>query len=114
MALPLIPGRTAVAAVAASATVILVALIAGVAPAVAMRATMAALAALLAVAAWDYRSSVIAWRRSTPVLTRRLPPAFAIGVSRPVGLRIDTQGTESWRCTLYDHADASLLTDVLP
>jgi uncharacterized protein (DUF58 family) len=114
MTLPLIPGRTSVAAVAASAAAILVALIAGVSPAVAVRATMAALAALLAAAALDYRSSVVAWRRSTPVLTRRLPPAFAIGVSRPVELLIETQGTRSWRCTVYDHADASLRTDVLP
>src|SRR5262245_14421968 len=114
MSVPLIPGRTAVVALGVSAGAILVALLAGVAPAVAMRAAMASLAALVAAAAWDYRSSVIAWRQSAPALTRRLPPAFAVGVSRPVQLLIDTQGTCSWRCTLYDHADASLQTDVLP
>jgi uncharacterized protein (DUF58 family) len=114
MSLPLIPGRTAVVTLGASATAILVALLVGVTPAIAMRAALATLAALFAAAAWDYRSSVIAWRRSAPALTRRLPAAFAIGVSRPVQLLVDTQGTDSWECTLYDHADASLLTDVLP
>jgi len=114
MSIPLIPGRAAVVALSTGAAAILLALLVGVTPAAAMRAAMAALAALLTVAAWDYRSSVIAWRRSAPSLTRRLPPAFAIGVSRPVQLLIDTQGTGSWRCTIYDHADASLQTDVLP
>jgi uncharacterized protein (DUF58 family) len=114
MSLPLIPGRAAVVALSASAAAILVALLMGVTPAVAMRAAMASLAALFAAAAWDYRSSVMAWRRSAPALTRRLPAAFAIGVSRPVRLLIDTQGTGSWRCTLYDHVDASLETDALP
>jgi len=114
MALPLIPGRTAIRAVGATAAVILLALLTGVTPAVAMRAAMVALAVLFAAGLLDYGSSLFAWRRSAPVLTRRLPAAFAIGVGRPVGLLIETQGSRSWRCTLYDHADVSLLTDVLP
>src|SRR5215470_675445 len=100
MSLPLIPGRTAILAIGASAA--------------ATRVATAALVTLCAAAAWVYRSSVMAWRRSAPVLTRRLPAAFAIGVGRPVQLQIDTQGSDEWYCTLYDHADASLLTDVLP
>jgi len=114
MSLPLIPGRTAVLAIGASAAAILLALLVGITPAAATRVATAALVTLCAAAAWDYRSSVMAWRRSAPVLTRRLPPAFAIGVGRPVQLQIDTQGSDEWYCTLYDHADASLLTDVLP
>jgi uncharacterized protein (DUF58 family) len=114
MSLPLIPGRTAILAISASAAAILLALIAGVTPAAATRVATAALVTVCAAAAWDYRSSVMAWRRSAPVLTRRLPAAFAIGVGRPVQLLIDTQGSDEWSCTLYDHADASLLTDVLP
>jgi uncharacterized protein (DUF58 family) len=94
--------------------VILLALLTGLTPAVAMRVAMVALAALFAAALLDYGTSLIAWRRSAPVLTRRLPAAFAIGVGRPVGLFIETQGSRSWQCTLYDHADVSLLTDVLP
>src|SRR5215471_12728036 len=114
MSLPLIPGRTAILAIGASAAAILLALLVGITPAAATRVATAALVTLCAAAAWDYRSSVMAWRRSAPVLTRRLPPAFAIGVGRPVQLQIDTQGSDEWYCTLYDHADASLLTDVLP
>src|SRR5499427_3041779 len=114
MSLPLIPGRTAILAISASAAAILLALLVGVTPAAATRVATAALVTLCAAAAWDYRRSVMAWRRSAPVLTRRLPAAFAIGVGRPVQLLIDTQGSDEWYCTLYDHADASLLTDVLP
>jgi uncharacterized protein (DUF58 family) len=114
MFVPVIPGRTAVVALAASTAAIVLALILGVSVAVVARAAMAATAALFAAAAWDYRASVMAWRQSTPVLTRRLPPAFAIGASRPVELSIDTRGTGSWSCALYDHADASLLTEGLP
>jgi uncharacterized protein (DUF58 family) len=114
MTFPLIPGRTAIVALGVSTAAVLLALMAGVSPAVAMRGAMTALAVLVVVAAWDYRSSVTAWRRSTPALRRRLPSAFAIGVSRPVQLLIDIQGTDSWQCTLYDHIDASLLTEVFP
>src|SRR5215467_491090 len=114
MSLPLIPGRTAILAISASAAAILLALLVGVTPAAATRVAAAALVTLGAAAAWDYRSSVSAWRRSAPVLTRRLPAAFAIGVGRPVQLLIDTQGSDEWYCMLYDHADSSLLTDVLP
>src|SRR5215471_12233821 len=114
MSLPLIPGRTAILAIGASAAAILLALLVGVTPGAATRVAIAALVTLCVAAAWDYRSSVSAWRRSAPVLTRRLPAAFAIGVGRPVQLLIDTQGSDEWYCTLYDHADSSLLTDVLP
>jgi uncharacterized protein (DUF58 family) len=114
MLLPLIPGRSALVAVAASTAAIVLALMLGVSVADVARAAIAATAALFAAAAWDYRASVIAWRQSAPVLTRRLPAAFAIGASRPVELAIATQGKGSWTCALYDHADASLLTEGLP
>jgi len=114
MTFPLIPGRTAIVALGVSTGAVLLALMAGVTPAAAMRGAMTVLAALIVIAAWDYGISVTAWRRSAPALRRRLPAAFAIGVSRPVQLVIDTHGAESWECTLYDHVDASLLTAVLP
>jgi uncharacterized protein (DUF58 family) len=109
-----IPGRTAVLTLAATVAATLLALSMGVTVAAATRVTMAVLAALLVASACDYGLSLAAWRRSTPVMTRRLPPAFAVGVSRPVHLSIDVHGTSSWRCALYDHADASLATDNLP
>jgi len=112
--LRVIPGRTAVVALVACAAAILVAVVAGLAMPVAARAAGAACAALIAAAAWDYRISVIGWQASSPGLIRRLPPAFAIGVSRAVDLVIDVHGTRSWHCTIHDHADPSLLTDNLP
>lgn len=114
MAVSVIPGRTAVISLAVTAVVILVALVLGLSAPLAMRATLAALAATLAAALWDYRTSVIAWRQSTPVVRRRLPAAFAIGAERPVEVHIDTEGRDSWHCSLYDHADTSLETTGLP
>ena len=114
MTIPVIPGRTAVVALASTTLALLVALLVGLPVSLATRAALAALVLIFAAALWDYRTSAIAWQRSTPVVTRMLPDAFAIGVERPVQVRIDTQGTDSWRCAFYDHADASLQTTGLP
>jgi len=114
MAVSVIPGRTAVVSLAATAVVILAALLLGLPATLAMRATFAGLAAIVAAALWDYRASVIAWHRSPPVVTRRLPAAFAIGVERPVRVCIDTEGPDSWRCSLYDHTDSTVQTTGLP
>jgi hypothetical protein len=54
--------------------------------------SVGALIALLILASVDYVLSLRAWRRSAPRLTRRLPPAFAIGVGRHVSLSIDIDG----------------------
>ena len=72
------------------------------------------LAGLAAVATWDYARSLRAWRRASPRMRRGLPSAFAIGARRPVQIVIDNEGDAGWRCELYDHADASLLTDGMP
>src|SRR5438552_10941937 len=114
MLLRIIPGRTAIVALAASSVAALLALLMGVAVTVASLVATTVLLALFTVATWDYFSSLHAWRRSSPTMTRRLPAAFAIGVKRPVHLTIDTGGTETWRCRLCDHADATLLTDGMP
>jgi uncharacterized protein (DUF58 family) len=111
---PVIPGRTAIVTLAASAAALLVALLTGMRVVVASQLAAAMLIALLIVAAWDYLVSRRAWQRSSPRLTRRLPAAFAIGAKRTVQLAIETEGTVAWRCRLYDHADAHLVTDGLP
>jgi uncharacterized protein (DUF58 family) len=91
-----------------------VTLVAGVAVDAATRITLAVVVVFLIVAAWDYATSLRGWRRTSAALTRRLPAAFAIGVKRPVQLTIDASGSATWHCQLYDHADATLLTDGLP
>jgi uncharacterized protein (DUF58 family) len=55
-----------------------------------------------------------AWRAASFTLTRRLPPAFAIGSRQDVTLRLQVGGTRRWTCHLYDHTDATLLTSGLP
>jgi uncharacterized protein (DUF58 family) len=114
MPLRIIPGRTAIAALAALSAAALLALIAGMSVAAGMWLAAAAVLALAGATAWDYAASRRAWRRSSVRMTRRLPPAFAIGVGRPVPLAFDVEGTDTWRCELYDHADPSLATDGLP
>lgn len=70
--------------------------------------------AMLVATIADYWLTRRAWRASAAELTRKLPAAFAIGVNRPVTLSIALTGTQTWQCSLYDHADASLATEGLP
>jgi uncharacterized protein (DUF58 family) len=114
MRVRVIPSLPAIAALAIVTLALFVALLLGLAVTLAIRVAVAALVALVAAAAFDYLWSVRAWRRSTPRMIRRLPPAFAIAVQRQVPLVIDTHGPIAWRCELYDHADSSLSTNGLP
>jgi uncharacterized protein (DUF58 family) len=114
MRVRIIPGRTAIVALALGAAAVLTALVAGMDASTAMAAALLWLLGLVGVLALDYAHSLRAWRAATPTLTRRLPPAFAIGQKRLVHLSIDTIGSHTWRCDLYDHADASLATEGLP
>jgi len=109
-----VPGRTAVIALGALAGGALLALVAGVPAAIVSPVTIVVFAALAAVAAGDYLLSLRAWRRSSPVLRRHLPAAFAIGVKKPVQVSIEAEGARTWRCDLYDHADATLVTEGMP
>ncbi len=114
MRLRLIPGKAAIAGLAAGATAVLAALLAGASlgVGVALAATWAF--ALLAAAIFDLVMTRREWKASTPQLVRMLPPAFALGVRKTVHLTISVGGTRSWRCKLYDHVDATLLTDGIP
>ena len=110
----IIPGRTVIVALAVASVAVLAALLVGISVTAATWIAMSAVAALLVTAAWDYTASLRAWRRSPPVLTRRLPAAFAIGARRPVQLTINTTGSNAWCCELYDRADPTLLTQGMP
>ncbi len=57
------------------------------------RLAFGAMALVAAAAAWDAFASHRAWRRAAPRMTRRLPPAFAIGVKQTVHLIVDTEAT---------------------
>jgi uncharacterized protein (DUF58 family) len=62
----------------------------------------------------DYLVTKRAWQAAKPALKRGLPAAFAIGVPKPVTLSIEVKGASTWRCSLYDHAASSLVTEGLP
>ena len=109
-----IPGRRLIVALGAVAVALLGALIAGAAVATAAWAAAAALLAMTVAAAWDYRASRRAWRAASPRLLRHLPAAFAIGVRRSIPVAVEMDGEHDWICSLYDHADATLVTIGLP
>src|SRR3954467_15772006 len=109
-----LPARTAIAVLGALGAGTLGALLAGAEVAGVTRVAIAASAVAAAAAVVDYLYSVRAWRLSSPVLRRQLPAAFAIGVKRPVPIAIDAQGARQWHCALYDHADATLVTEGMP
>jgi uncharacterized protein (DUF58 family) len=113
----IIPGRTAVVALGASAVAALVALLIGVPVTSASLATAMVLIAVIGIIASDAALSRQAWARSAPVMTRRLPPAFANGLRKGVQLALDTDnraGALRWHIELFDHADPSLKTEGLP
>ena len=112
--IPFVPGRTAIVVLGASTLGVLVALLAGVTAAMAVRAAMAVLGGLILATAWDYAATLRAWRQSTPTMRRQLPAAFAIGITRPVHLTIDSSGPDTWDLELFDHADPTLHTEGLP
>jgi uncharacterized protein (DUF58 family) len=109
-----VPGRTTLTGLGALAAGALLARLAGTPAAIVSRVTILAVAAVAAAAIADYLLSRRAWRRASPLLSRQLPAAFAIGVKRPVHVAIEAQGARTWRCDLHDHADATLVTDGMP
>ena len=109
-----VPGRLAIWLLGAGATGATAALIAGMSVRDVGIATAAFTALFLAVAIMDVVTTRRAWRAATPSMTRALPAAFAIGVRKPVALSIAVAGTQKWQCSVYDHADSSLVTEGLP
>jgi uncharacterized protein (DUF58 family) len=71
-------------------------------------------AALVTAAAADAWASLRAWRRAGVQVIRRLPPAFAIGIERPVRLTLEAAGGIDWRAEIYDHFDTTLIATGMP
>lgn len=109
-----IPSRLALWLFAAAVLGACVALFAGAAVGGVARAggVFAGLVALAGIV--DWLLSRRAWHAAQVRLVRRLPSAFAIGVRRPVILGLECAGTRRWRCTLFDHHDASLRVEGMP
>ncbi|MEJ0035419.1 MAG: DUF58 domain-containing protein [Gammaproteobacteria bacterium] len=114
MKIRVIPGRAALVLVAVAATAGLAALIVGASLALVAQLTAVAVLVLITAAAADFFSTRSAWRTSKVRMLRKLPPAFAVGVQKPVSVIVQAEGALDWACTLYDHADPSFITDGMP
>ena len=114
MRIRVIPGRVALVLVAIAAGAGLAALMLGVPLALVAQLTAAAVLLLIVAAASDFFSTRSAWRKSNVQMIRRLPPAFAVGITKPVGVIVQAEGLLNWRCMLYDHADQSFNTEGMP
>ena len=90
------------------------ALIAGVALPVVTAAGAGVLVVLIAVSTVDFVLSRRRWIRAHVRVVRRLPPAFAIGVERPVYVAIEAGGECEWQAEFYDHFDPTLAVKGLP
>jgi len=71
-------------------------------------------AALLLLALGDFLLTRRAWHAAQVRLSRRLPSAFAIGVRQLVHLQLESAGSRSLRCEVFDHCDPSLRFVGLP
>ena len=114
MRIRVIPGRVALLLVAVAAAAGLAALILNVPLALVAQLTAVAVIVLITVAVGDFFATRLAWRKSNVQMIRKLPPAFAVGVSKPVRVLVRTEGALVWRCKLYDHSDPSFITDGMP
>ena len=114
MPLPIRPSPLLLQLLAAGIAVALILRLAGVPVDRTMTIAWTWLGLLVAVTAADFVVSRRRWRRTTPVLQRRLPAAFAIGARRPVTIVIENTGLTAWQLQLYDGVDPQLLPEGLP
>lgn len=114
MRVRLIPGTVAIAALAVGACVVLLARGFGASVSGSAIIGGAWIVVLGVAATLDFLMSRMSWRAAEPKLVRRLPPALALGVKRPVQLTISLGGTQRWHCRLYDYVDPTLLTEGMP
>jgi uncharacterized protein (DUF58 family) len=108
------PSRLLLALLGAVGAGTLAALLARIALLEVALVTAAAVAVLLGAACADFALSRRAWSAANVRFSRRLPPAFAIGVERAVPAAVAHDATKAWHCELYDHVDASVVTTGLP
>jgi uncharacterized protein (DUF58 family) len=114
MRLPFIPARPLLLLLIGSAGIALLALVAGAPTSVVTMATSAWLAGVAIVSVGDLWWTLHLWHAAPARLTRRLPPALAIGVRREIGIGLEHGGDSEWQVLVYDHADPSLATEGLP
>jgi uncharacterized protein (DUF58 family) len=100
--------------VAVAAIAALAALILNIPLALVAQLTAVAAIVLITVAAADFFTTRSAWRQSKVQMIRKLPPAFAVGVSKPVGVIVQSEGALAWHCRVYDYADSSFITEGMP
>ena len=62
----------------------------------------------------DLVRSLMAWRRAPLQLVRRLPPALALGVTKPLTVQLRNPGGTRWHVALFDHVDPSMGVEGLP
>jgi uncharacterized protein (DUF58 family) len=114
MKVRVMPGRPLVWLLAAGAAAAATALVLGIEVGDVALGALAFSAAVLAAVILDYKLTRQQWRAAAPSMKRVLPAAFAIGVKKPVTLRIAVGAAQAWRCDLFDHADPTLVTEGLP
>ena len=108
------PSRLLLLAVAALGFAALAALLAGVATALVTRGAALVVLALALAAGADYWLSRRRWHAANVRFSRRLPPAFAIGVERGVRAALEHDAPHDWVLDLFDHVDASVVANGLP
>jgi uncharacterized protein (DUF58 family) len=114
MTLPFRPSRLATVVLLGGAVVTLTLLMLGLPVGAASIGAAVFFGLFVVTAVVDAILSRRAWRAASFTLKRRLPPAFAIGARKDVTLLLQIGGVRRWRCLLYDHTDATLLTTGLP
>jgi uncharacterized protein (DUF58 family) len=115
MRLKLIPSRTSVWTLTALALLCALALVFKVFTLSAVIFTSTVLAvAMLTFAAADVFWSLRTWYRAPLQWRRRLPAAFALGVTRQLSGQLINEGVQRWRVALFDHVDPSLTFNGLP
>jgi uncharacterized protein (DUF58 family) len=112
--MPAVPSRKLLLRVALLGVLSLTLLLVGLPRQYVAWITCGLIGAALVVAVLDYALSRFAWRKANVRFSRRLPPAFAIGVPRNVRVTLEHDGDESWSCELYDHVDSSVTAHGLP
>ncbi len=110
----LIPAQRLLLTLAVGALAALIALVAGARVSDVALLSVAWLVLLGAAATADYVTSRRAWQQSVVRLSRGLPPAFALGARRTVGLSFEIEGPFSWIGQVYDDVDANFHYEGLP
>jgi uncharacterized protein (DUF58 family) len=109
-----IPSKLTLVILSTAVCVVLGLLLLGMSRDQASDIVLAFLVALVCACVFDFVRTYVAWQDADPKLERQLPPAFALGVARPLALELSLGGSHEWHIRLHDHADASLATAGMP